>query len=95
MIEEIEHKLTVRFLRVSDYPALRDISLKAYKDVAVPWTEQQLARLIQLFPEGQICIEDKGRAVAIALSVIIDFSLIGDQHSYDQIVSNGTFKSHD
>jgi predicted amidohydrolase/ribosomal protein S18 acetylase RimI-like enzyme len=95
MIEEIEHKLTVRFLRVSDYPALRNISLKAYKDVAVPWTEQQLARLIQVFPEGQICIEDKGRAVAIALSVIIDFSLIGDQHSYDQIVGNGTFKSHD
>lgn len=95
MIDEIEHKLKTRHLRLEDYPVLHDISSRAYKGVAAPWTEEQLARLIKKFPEGQICIEDNGKPVAVALSLIIDFSLFGDQHSYDQIVGNGTFKSHD
>ena len=75
MIDEIEHKLTTRHLRLDDYPVLYDLSVKAYKEVAAPWSLEQIDRLIKLFPEGQICIEDNGKAVAIALSLIIDFSL--------------------
>ena len=95
MSQEIEHKLKTRHLKIDDYEALRDIALRAYKGVAQPWSREHLERLITLFPEGQICIEDNGKAVAAALSVIIDFSLFGDQHSYNQIIRNGTFKSHD
>ncbi|CCK80035.1 carbon-nitrogen hydrolase family protein [Desulfobacula toluolica] len=95
MIDEIKHKLKTRHLRLDDYSVLYDLSNKVYKDIASPWTEAQVNRLIKLFPEGQICIEDKGKPVAIALSLIIDFSLFGDQHSYNQIVRDGTFKSHD
>jgi len=95
MIDEIEHKLETRHLRLDDYSAIRDISNRVYKGVASPWTEDQIATLIKLFPEGQVCIEDNGKPVAIALSLIVDFSLFGEQHSYYQIVGNGTFKSHD
>ena len=95
MTEQIEHKLTTRHLRLDDYPAIREIFNKAYKQVDAPWQEKEIAMLIKRFPEGQICIEDKGKAVAIALSVIIDFSLFGEQHSYNQIITGGTFKSHD
>ena len=95
MIDETGTKLTARNLRLEDYQALREIALKAYKGVAEPWSEEHLKRLLSLFPEGQICIEDNGRPVAVALSLIIDFSLFGDQHSYYEIIKNGTFKSHD
>lgn len=95
MIDEIEHKLKTRHLRLDDHQVLHDIAISAYKGVSAPWTEAQLGQLIKLFPEGQICIEDNGKPVAVALSMIIDFSLFGDQHSYNQIVRNGTFKSHD
>ena len=33
--------------------------------------------------------------VAIALSIIIDFSLFGNNHTYRQITGNATFKTHD
>lgn len=95
MIDEIEHKLKTRHLRLDDYPVMYDLAARAYKGVAAPWTKDEFSQLIKLFPEGQICIEDKGKPVAVALSLIIDFSLFGDQHSYDQIVRHGTFKSHD
>ena len=95
MIDEIEHKLTTRHLRLDDYAAIEDIFARVYKGVTTSWTKEELGRLIQRFPEGQICIEDNGVAVAMALSLIIDFSLFGEQHSYYQIVGDGTFKAHD
>lgn len=95
MIDETGTKLIARNLRLDDFQAIHEIALKAYRGVAEPWTEEHLRRLLTVFPEGQICIEDNGTPVAIALSVIIDFSLFGEQHSYYQITGHGTFKSHD
>ncbi|MBU1002567.1 MAG: GNAT family N-acetyltransferase [Proteobacteria bacterium] len=95
MSEETEHKLQTRHLCMDDYEALRGIYRRVYKGVDTPWTREQIALLISIFPEGQVCIEDNGEPVAIALSMVIDFSLFGDQHTYNQIIGNGTFKSHD
>ncbi|NCC05575.1 MAG: GNAT family N-acetyltransferase [Proteobacteria bacterium] len=95
MTKEIEHKLETRHLSIDDYEALRELHKRVYKSLDTPWTQKQIALLTNIFPEGQVCIEDNGKIVAVALSVIIDFSLFGDQHTYDQIVGKGTFKSHD
>ncbi len=90
-----EHKLKVRHLLEDDYEILRDTSGKVYKNVEFQWSREQINTLLKLFPEGQICIEDHGKPVAFALSVIIDYALFGEQHTYDQIIRRGTFKSHD
>jgi len=95
MTEQFEHKLITRNLRLDDYDALYSIFERAYKQLDTPWTKNEIANLINRFPEGQICIEDNGKAVAAALSIVIDFSLFGYQHSYEQIIAGGTFKSHD
>ncbi len=95
MAKEIEHKLQTRHLTIDDYEALQNLHKRVYKSLDTPWTQKQIALLTTIFPEGQVCIEDNGEIVAVALSVIIDFSLFGDQHTYDQIVGKGTFKSHD
>lgn len=89
------HKLKVRHLLETDYDTLRDTSSRVYQGVPFQWSREQINTLLRLFPEGQICIEDHGRPVAFALSIIIDFSLFGEQHSYEQIIRGGTFKSHD
>jgi len=95
MTEEIEHKLQTRHLRMDDYDELRNIYKRVYKGIDTPWTREQIALLTRIFPEGQVCIEDNGVPIAIALSIVVDFSLIGEHHTYDRIISNGTFKSHD
>ncbi len=47
------------------------------------------------FPEGQICIENKGRVVAVALSLIVRYADWGDKHTYAAITGNGYFTTHD
>ena len=95
MKNEIMHKLGLRHLRLEDYEAVRNISNKVYKGVSEPWTKEEMSNLISRFGEGQVCIEDNGRPVAIALSVIVDFTLLGKNHTYDKVTGNGSFKNHD
>ncbi len=90
-----DHKLRLRQLKQSDYNAIRDIMERVYTgfdDSA--WTRKEYRALLQNFPEGQICIEDKGRIVAVALALIVQYSDYGDRHTYAQITADGTFETH-
>ncbi|MBM9536795.1 GNAT family N-acetyltransferase [Desulfobulbus alkaliphilus] len=95
MNKETQHKLATRHLRADEYDILRDINDRVYQGVGTPWAGEEITALIRRFPEGQICIEDNGVPVAIALSLIIDFSLFGSQHTFHQIIGDGTFRTHD
>lgn len=91
----ISHKLEIRNLRFSDYENIRDIMKDAYARMGGAWEDHEFRTILSLFPEGQICIEDKGRVVAAALTLIIDYANLEVDHSYEDIVSNGSFKGHD
>lgn len=91
-----DHKLRLRQLKQSDYNAIRDIMERVYHgfDEDGAWTRKEYRALLQNFPEGQICIEDKGRIVAVALSLIVQYSDYGDRHTYARVTADGTFTTH-
>lgn len=93
--ETVSHKLEIRNLRLSDYENVRDIMRDAYAGMGGAWREQEFRTILFLFPEGQICVEDKGRVVAAALTLIIDYASLEVDHTYEDIVSNGSFNGHD
>ena len=66
-----EHKLILRTLRLSDYKAIKGIMDMVYSNLGGSWTQKEFSALLKNFPEGQICIEDKGKVIAGALSVIV------------------------
>ncbi|WP_290651973.1 bifunctional GNAT family N-acetyltransferase/carbon-nitrogen hydrolase family protein [Aquisalimonas sp.] len=89
-----EHRLMLRNLRVDDYDDIREIMEEVYPSMG-PWTRKQFNAQLNRFPEGQICIEDNGKVVAAALTLMVDYRRFGDRHSYDQITGNGYFTTHD
>lgn len=95
MKNEVIHKLGLRHLQLEDYNTVRELGLKVYKGLTEPWSLEEFSNLISRFGEGQVCIEDNGRPVAIALSVIVDFTLLGKTHTYIKVTGNGSFKTHD
>lgn len=95
MNNEQTHKLQVRNLQPSDYGDISDIMEVSYAGMGGAWQAGEYATLLSLFPKGQICIEDRGRVVAAALTLIIDYANLERDHSYEDIVSNGSFESHD
>ena len=89
-------KVELRNLKFEDYYELKKSMIEAYANLEDPfWTEQHIKTLLKKFPEGQICIVVNGKVVGSALSIIIDYSKFGDNHTYKDIVANYTFETHD
>ena len=93
--EELEHRLKLRNIKHSDFNDIREIMLSTYKTEAMSWTKEEFKNQLNAFPEGQICLEDNGKVVAVAFSIIVDYAKYGDNHSYEQIIGHGKFDTHD
>jgi predicted amidohydrolase/ribosomal protein S18 acetylase RimI-like enzyme len=95
IVNEIkQHLLVVRNLKIKDYERIEEIMEGAYTLMNDVWTKAQIRKLIRLFPDGQLCIEDNGRVVAFALSIIVDYDKFGDAHTYKTITGDETFSTH-
>lgn len=91
-----EMRVQVRTLRLSDYEDLHQVMLLAYKDIDDdPWKRRQVAKLLKVFPEGQIAVEVNGKVVGSALSLIVDYDAFGDSHTYEEITGNESFDTYD
>jgi predicted amidohydrolase/GNAT superfamily N-acetyltransferase len=91
-----EITVVLRNLGVKDYEDISEAMKGAYSGIeGSVWNYSQIKKLVNLFPEGQICIEVNGKVVACALSIIVDYSKFGDNHTYRQITGNYRFSSHD
>lgn len=91
----VEHRLKLRNTQSSDYDDIQEIMNLVYPSMHGAWTRKQFTSQITRFPEGQICIEDNGRVIAAAISLIVDYSRYGDRHTYKQMTGNGHLTTHD
>ncbi|MFV0391190.1 MAG: carbon-nitrogen hydrolase family protein [Paludibacteraceae bacterium] len=90
-IENIE----LHYLTLDDYEELKKIMIDIYSDTPNSyWKKAQIAKLIELFPEGQAVIKVNGKLAGCALSIIVDYKKFGDSHTYKQITGNYTFNTH-
>lgn len=86
--------LTLRPTRLSDYEDIHEIMHLVYPHMG-PWERELFARQLEVFPEGQLCIESDGRVVAAAISMIVDYDRFGHNHTYWQIIGDGALRNHD
>ncbi|MCG5500746.1 bifunctional GNAT family N-acetyltransferase/carbon-nitrogen hydrolase family protein [Ectothiorhodospira lacustris] len=93
--EHDSHRLVLRNTRLKDYDGIHHIMEAVYPSLDGAWSREQFESQIQRFPEGQICIEDNGRVVAAAISLIVDYRRWGDRHKYWEITGNGFLTTHD
>ena len=90
------HRLILRQSRPEDYEDIAEIMERVYPGgMEGAWTRAQFESQISRFPEGQMCIEDNGKVVAAAISLIVNYSRWGHHHRYWDIVGNGYLTTHD
>jgi predicted amidohydrolase/ribosomal protein S18 acetylase RimI-like enzyme len=90
-----EMVLKLRHLQREDYPDVKRLMDILYAEEGGAWTERQFLAQLNRFPEGQICMEDRGKVVALALSLVVDYVRFGDQHTYAQITGDGYLATHE
>ncbi len=87
-------KVEINHLKIEDYRELRESMMKAYPAWGAYWKDHQIEHLLNVFPEGQICIKVDGVLVGAALSIIVDFGKFGGMHTYKEATGNYTFDTH-
>jgi len=91
-IENIE----LKYLTIEDFEELKEATVSSYGSMPNSyWKLDEIGKLIKLFPEGQIVIKVNGDIAGCALSMIVDFNKIEDQHTYQDIVGDDNFNVHD
>ncbi|MFT6411531.1 MAG: hypothetical protein ACJA15_002362, partial [Flavobacteriales bacterium] len=90
-IENIELSL----LSIDDYQELKEAMIDSYLNMPDSyWREQQIQKLISLFPEGQAVIKINNQIAGCALSIILDYDKYEDGHTYKEITGEYTFNTH-
>eukprot|EP01132_Coremiostelium_polycephalum_P013719 gene13719-16692_t len=88
--------IELRKLTLKDYSDLKESMAQAYDTLGGQiWSKQSIAKLLKLFPEGQLCIAVDDKVVACSLSIIVDYDEYGDKHTYQMITGDYTFSTHD
>jgi predicted amidohydrolase/GNAT superfamily N-acetyltransferase len=92
--EQTEYKLILRGLTGQDYPHIKRIMDKVYSRMGGAWRPEEYGALISQFPEGQIGIEDKGKIVAAALTILVNAEEFENRHTYEDVVGEGSMNGH-
>ncbi|MDC1504374.1 bifunctional GNAT family N-acetyltransferase/carbon-nitrogen hydrolase family protein [Winogradskyella sp.] len=91
-IENIE----LKFLTVDDFEELKSATLESYGGVLDSfWKKEHIERLTTIFAEGQVVIKIDGVLAGCALSLIVDYDKIEDNHTYADIIKGDKFSNHD
>lgn len=88
--------IETRKLTLDDYENLSESMQQAYDTMGGQvWSRTSIAKLLKIFPEGQLCIAVDDKVVACALSIIVNYDEYGDKHTYKLITGNYSFSTHD
>ncbi len=88
--------IELKKLKIEDFRELEAVMLESYHNwPGDNWEIRHIRKLINLFPEGQLAIFVDGNVAGVALSIIVNYQLYGDSHTYDKITGNRSFNTHD
>jgi predicted amidohydrolase len=92
-LKEFEKNIILRQLNVTDFDSVVSLQLKCFPHMK-PWSKEQFVSQISIFPEGQLCLQFQDKIVASSCSLILDFSLYSEWHSWNEIADNGFIRNH-
>ncbi len=88
-------KIELRTLELADYLSLKEAMQHSYSGSEMGlWKKKHIQTLLDIFPEGQLCILANDKIVAVALSIILDYTKFDENHTYDEIIDGGSFNTH-
>jgi predicted amidohydrolase/GNAT superfamily N-acetyltransferase len=87
-------RIRLRPLTMGDFEALVALQLICFPGMK-PWTREQVASQLAIFPEGQFAIEVDGRIVGSSSSLVVDSSSHSEWHNWSAITDGGMIRNHD
>lgn len=92
-LKSFEKNIIVKKITLEDFEKITALQLKCFPGMK-PWSMEQFKSQLSNFPEGQLCIHYQGVIVASSSSLILDFSLYSNWHSWQEIADKGFIRNH-
>ncbi|MDH8677907.1 bifunctional GNAT family N-acetyltransferase/carbon-nitrogen hydrolase family protein [Fusibacter bizertensis] len=92
-LSKFEKKLIIRQIQREDFKTIIELQKICFKNM-IPWKIDQLESHLNIFPEGQFCVEYDGVVIGSCSSLIVNFDEYNDQHSWDEITDGGYITNH-
>ncbi len=90
----MEKELIIRLIQKEDIPYIVKMAQKGFDNPDIAFEEQHYESHINIFPEGQICIEYDGKIIGSCSSLIVNYDEYGDGHSFSEISGNNFITNH-
>lgn len=89
-------EVEIRQTRPEDFEGIQDLTRAVYPD-SWPWSEEQLASHLRVFPEGQLVAVEKGtgRVLGMAASLVICWDDYSFDDAWRDVTDHGLFTNHD
>ncbi len=92
-LKEFEWKIVVRQLTIDDFDALIAMSQRCFPGME-PWGRDQIESQLNLFPEGQLCVEIDGKLAASSSSLILEYDPTLEWHNWKAVADDGYIRNH-
>lgn len=89
-----EKKMIVRQIEKEDIEEIVKMAQLAFENPSIAFKAKHYESHVDIFPEGQVCIEYDGIIVGSCSSVILNFDDYGENHSFDDISGDGFIRNH-
>lgn len=93
MSKQLKQEIIVRNIEYEDLQQVAALSHKCF-GTGMSLKYDHMESQLKIFPKGQICVEYDGEIVGCALSLIVNFSEYGYDHTYDEISGDGYIRNH-
>ncbi|MFD2670608.1 GNAT family N-acetyltransferase [Marinicrinis sediminis] len=92
-ISQFEKKMVIRTIQAEDIDDILALQQICFPGM-VPWKREHLLSHIDIFPEGQFCVEYDGKIIGSCASLIVNFDEYDDHHTWDDITDGGYITNH-
>lgn len=92
--EKYQNGITIRNIREEDIEEVVKVANLSFGLPGVAFEAKHYRSHINIFPEGQFCVEYGGKIIGACSSIIINFEDYGEDHTIDQISGNGYIQNH-
>lgn len=86
--------MTIRKIEKEDIEEIVKLARIAFENPLIAFQEKHYESQVDLFPEGQVCIEYEGKIVGSCSSIIVNFDDYGENHSFIDISGSGYIRNH-
>ncbi len=92
-LKKFEWKTAVRPLTIDDFDELIAMAKACFPGMET-WSRDQIESQLEIFPEGQLCVEIEGRLAASSSSLILEYDASLEWHNWKAVADAGFIRNH-